>query len=121
MAIAPRVVEVVPRPVAPDVLTDAQAEVWDAVVSSLPADWFPASAHGTLASYCRHTVEADRLSQMIERQESYDVNEYDKLLKMRERETRAAMSAATKCRLTPSTQWSEQKSREVKPEKRPWE
>ena len=122
LAVAPQVVSVVPRPVAPSELTDEQAAEWEAVVSRLPADWFPRETHGLLAQYCRHVVEARRIAQLIERQEGYDIKEYDMLLKMQEREGRALSSLATRMRITQQSQWSEQKGKGGdKPDRKPWE
>lgn len=122
LATVSQVVSVVPRPVAPSELTDEQAAEWEAVVSRLPADWFPRETHGLLAQYCRHVVEARRIAQLIERQEGYDIKEYDMLLKMQEREGRALSSLATRMRITQQSQWSEQKGKGGdKPDRKPWE
>lgn len=121
LAVAATVVSVVPRPASPDDLTDEQAHEWDAIVSRMPADWFPRETHGLLAQYCRHVVAARRIAQLIERQDGYDLGEYDQLLKMQEREGRALSSLATRMRITQQTQWGEQKGRKSKPEKKPWE
>src|SRR5690606_31228401 len=80
------------RPEPPHELTDEQAHEWRAVVNRLPAEWFPRETHGSLAQYCRHVVTAGRVAQLIgamEAQEDFAVDEYDKLLKMQDRESRA--------------------------------
>ena len=103
LAVVPNVVEAVPRPVAPDDLTDEQAVEWEAIVSSEAAEWIPRGAWGALAQYCRHKVAADRVAQLLE--QSQDAGEYLELLKAQERETRALLSAATRLRLTPQSRY----------------
>jgi len=96
-------VEVIQRPDAPYDLTDEQAQEWWAVVNRLPADWFPRETHGMLAQYCRHVVAARRVAQLIakaEKRKTLDVEEYDRLLKMQEREGRAISSLATRMRIS---------------------
>lgn len=99
-------VSVVHRPDAPYDLTDEQAIEWRAIVNRMPADWFPRETHGLLAQYCRHVVAARRTAQLVERceqAENLDVDQYDKLLKIQEREGRAISSLATRMRLTQQT------------------
>ena len=96
-------VEVVQRPDAPYDLTDEQAQEWWSVVNRLPADWFPRETHGMLAQYCRHVVAARRVAQLVakaEKRRNLDVKEYDRLLKMQEREGRAISSLATRMRIS---------------------
>ena len=91
------------RPEPPYELTDEQADEWRAIVSRMPADWFPRETHNLLAQYCRHVVAARRVAQLIaqvEKKKKLDVVEYDQLLKMQEREGRALSSLATRMRLT---------------------
>ena len=101
-------VEAVQRPDAPYDLTDEQTEEWWAVVNRLPADWFPRETHGMLAQYCRHVVASRRVAQLIADHEAgssgdesgFDVETYDRLLKMQEREGRAISSLATRMRIS---------------------
>jgi len=115
-------VETVQRPDAPYELTDEQSEEWWAVVNRLPADWFPRETHGLLAQYCRHVVAARRVAQLVAAEEAgeMDLNRYDQLLKMQEREGRALSSLATRLRIT---QQSTVDKRTQKPTaiKKPWE
>lgn len=121
--------ETVQRPDAPYDLTDEQSEEWWAVVNRLPADWFPRETHGVLAQYCRHVVAARRVAQLVRSAESevdadgaavLDLNRYDQLLKMQEREGRALSSLATRLRITQQATLSE-KARKPSQAKRPWE
>jgi hypothetical protein len=113
----------VPRPVAPDELTDEQASEWTALTNRLPADWFPRETHGMLAQYCRHVVSARRVAQLIadcEAGEEFNVENYDRLLKMQEREGRALSSLATRMRLSQQTTYDKSKKKPGATRK-PWE
>lgn len=97
-------VERVVRPDAPYDLTDEQADEWWAVVNRMPADWFTRETHGLLSQYCRHTVQARRIAKLIEDMladtEGFTIKDYDRLLKIQERESRALASLATKMRIS---------------------
>lgn len=116
-------VQAVRRPDAPGELTDEQAREWAEIVSRMPADWFPRETHTLLAAYCRHVVAMRRIAQLIEAQEAsegFDVDEYDKLLKMQERESRALSSLATRMRLTQQATYDKSKKKPGQTRK-PWE
>lgn len=111
-----------PEPVAE--LTDEQAAVWVSVVNRLPADWFPRETLPMLAHYCRHVVAARRIAQLIERLESadeIDLNEYDRLLRMQDREGRAMSSMATRMRITQQASYDRKKSKGVTLTENPWD
>lgn len=111
------------RPRPPMELTKEQSAEWREVVNRLPADWFPRETHGLLAQYCRHIVAARRVSQLIdamESEENFNVEDYDRLLKMQEREGRALSSLATRMRITQQTTYDKSKKKPLKPRK-PWE
>lgn len=100
---SPAMLETVERPDAPYDLSDEQSAEWWAVVNRLPADWFPRETHGMLAMYCRHVVAARRVAQLImhaEKAKKLDLDEYDRLLRMQEREGRALSSLATRMRIS---------------------
>jgi hypothetical protein len=120
-------VGVTQRPDAPYDLTDEQSEEWWAVVNRMPADWFPRETHALLAQYCRHVVTARRVAQLIADAENpkakgagLDVDAYDKLLKLQEREGRAMSSLATRMRLTQQTTYDPKRKKPIEA-KRPWE
>lgn len=116
-------VELIKRPVPPDDLTDEQAEEWISVVDRLPAEWFPRETHGMLAQYCRHVVAARRVAQLIasvDEQDEVDVEEYDRLLKMQEREGRALSSLATRMRMSQQATYDEKKKKPAQARK-PWD
>jgi len=125
LAIAP-LVQVIPRPVAPDHLTNDEAGVWEAAVSTMAADYFRPSDYDALASLCRHTVSARRISRWIEKaigDEGIDLETMDRLHRMRERETRAASAMARTLRLTKQAQISAKGAagRVSPPGPKPWE
>jgi hypothetical protein len=122
------VVAVLERPVAPAELTDAQAEVWQSVVGARPAGWFTADTHPSLVAYCRHVVEARRIDALVdgfkpEWMETPDgLTRYERLLKLRELQTRAITSLARSMRLTHQAQYRpDSKANRPAGPKRPWE
>lgn len=111
-----------PEPTAD--LTPEQRIVWITVVNSLPAEWFRDEAHGVLSQYCKHVVAAQHVAELItdfEAGDDINVSDYDKLLKMQERESRMIASLGTKLRITPQSTWSPQKTKGTKKVKSPWD
>lgn len=116
-------IEAIPRPDAPYDLTDEQADEWRAVTNRLPADWFPRETWPLLSQYCRHVVNARRVSQLVgqaEQRKKLDIGEYDKLLAMQEREGRAICALARAMRLTQQTSYDKSKKKPLQVRK-PWE
>src|SRR5690606_2740956 len=92
------------RPGPPAELTAAEAEVWEQTVAHEAADVFGTAAlQQLLEDYGRHVVAAERLSAVIEKhlaragepepeadeEETLPLPALDRLLKMRDRETKA--------------------------------
>jgi hypothetical protein len=103
------------RPHAPADLTEGQREIWDRVVANEAADTFKTAAlQQLLKEYCRHCASSLKLSRMIEaiealpKMSSSDLADYDRLLRMRDRETSAIASRATKLRLTNQSRYTPQ-------------
>jgi phage terminase small subunit len=97
------------RPPPPDGLTDGQARAWREIVESLPADWISPAQEPLLAAYCRHVSAADQLAEIINKfepdlKQAGDLQRLNKILAMRERETKALSSIATRMRLTSQSQ-----------------
>lgn len=112
------------RPEPPEDLTPEQAAVWSEVVNRLPADWFPAETWPLLAQYCRHVMAARAIASMIERLQSSDafnIEDFDALLRMQEREGRALSSLATRMRITQQSTYSARKSSGSTKNRKPWE
>lgn len=95
-----------PRLAAPAHLSDAERAVWAEVVNDQPAEVFTVTHAPLLEMYCRHIVQARVLAdELLHFERSWLADKdglarYDKLLKMNEREARAASSLATRLRIT---------------------
>lgn len=94
------------RLMAPLHMSDAELGVWVEVVNDQPAGAFTPTHVPLLELYCRHIVQARILSDELA---NFDragmagddgLKRYDMLLKMAERESRAASSLATRLRIT---------------------
>jgi hypothetical protein len=83
-------------------LTEKQARVWQDIVDTQPGGWFRPAQEALLVAYCRHVVSANDISEKVDAFDvkSGDLNVLDRLLRMRERETRAISSLATRMRFT---------------------
>ena len=95
--------QVIERIRPPHHLNDEECVIWRICVDAHPADWFAAGGSALLlAQFCRHTVIAKRIAEMIEQTiDRATADELDLLFKMQERETRTISSLATKLRMTP--------------------
>ena len=120
------------RPGAPTDLTEAQREVWDRTVANEAADTFRTAAlQQLLKEYCRHVVSAAYLSKIIDNLEQLphleplDAVSYEKLLKLRDRETKALADKATKLRLTNQARYTPQAAataaKKAGGEMKPWQ
>lgn len=117
------VIQTIRRPEPPAELNDEQAHEWRAVVNRLPSEWFPRETHAMLAQYCRHVVMARRVSQLVEaaeNAETFDIDEYDRLGKMMERESRIMSSLATRMRISQQATYDKSKKK-GSAAKRPWD
>lgn len=116
-------IEATPRQSPSHDLTDEEVEVWVSVVNTEPADWFSASVRPLLAQYSRHVIHARRIAELLEKATSdpkLSVVDYDRLLKMQERESRAITSIATKLRITPQALTNHRGNKNPSARK-PWE
>jgi hypothetical protein len=98
-------------------LNDEQASEWREIVNSLPAEDVPRMRHAELANYCRHTITQRRLDSLIaqvESSEDFDLDKWNKLLAMRERETRAAASLSVRLGFAFSTSSERKKPQAAK-------
>ena len=113
----------VERPAPPPELSADLVDEWVRIVEVMPADWFGVQSHGVLMQYCRHRIAAKRIAHLIkvcESAEDFDLDEYDRLLKMQEREGRAISSLATRMRLTQQASYDKKKKIQTSG-KRPWD
>ena len=113
------------RPEPPVELTPEQADVWNSVTAPREADWFSEDVHPVLIQYCRHTVEARRIAQLIDQEcakGEMDLKVYLDLLKQQNRETASLTSAATKMRITQQSSRTEREAaKKTRTVRRPWE
>lgn len=124
----PGAVAVVQRPAAPLDLTPEETDVWTETVEALPADWFPSETWPLLRQWCRHTVTARRVAQLIDAEsarDELDIGTLDKLQQMQARETAALKAMAAAMRLSQQASYSArgaggEKGRRATA-KRPWE
>lgn len=97
------------RPPPPAELTKAQAEIWQSVVKAKPANWFKSDTHELLANYCRHAVEARRMSEMIDAFETEwlkrddGLARYKELIRIRDAETKAMINHGRAMRINQHT------------------
>ena len=104
----PNCVEATQRPKAPADLTKEQTEVWREIINEMPADWFGPETAPMLSQYCRHIDAARKVALLIgqaEKGEQFAVEDYARLLKMQETESRAIASLATKMRLSQQSKY----------------
>ena len=124
-------VVVVERQRPPAELTDEEVEIWAAVVDCEPSDKFSPATAPMLAQYCRHVVQAKRIAVLIERatsdidpetkQPTLSIEDYDRLLKIQERETRAISSLATRMRISQQATTNHRGNKKPIAAKKPWE
>jgi hypothetical protein len=103
------------RPTPPADLTKFQADVWQRTVAAESLDQFRSAAlQQLLKEYCRHCEAAHILAEEIEKTKPEwlrtddGLKRYDKLLIMRDRETKAMGDKATKLRLTNQSRYTPQ-------------
>jgi hypothetical protein len=99
-----------PRLRAPHGLSEDEVDLFLAIVGKLPASFFGVQDSEQLAAYCRHCIAAKTLSRTISAfnpqwmTKPGGAERLDLLLRMRERESRAALAHARSLRLTRSAQ-----------------
>jgi hypothetical protein len=99
-----------PRLRAPQGLSEDEVDLFLAIVGKLPASFFDVQDSEQLAAYCRHVSAAKGLSRTISAfnpkwmAKPGGAERLDLLLRMREREPRAALAYARSLRLTRSAQ-----------------
>lgn len=122
--VGPKALEIVERQRPPHDLTDEETEIWAAVVGAESADWFSPSTVPLLAQYCRHVIHARRVAELIERATSdpeLTAKDYDRLLKMQERESRAIATLATKMRISQQSARNDRLHKKTPAARKPWE
>lgn len=119
------------RPQAPSDLTEFQREVWDRTVGNEAADVFRTAAlQQLLKEYCRHVETAAKLTEVIDRSmasasDPVGIEHLERLLRCRDRETKALADKATKLRLTNQSRYTPgaagTASKNAATERKPWQ
>jgi hypothetical protein len=118
------------RPQPPADLTKGQKTTWERTIANEAAETFRTAAlQQLLKEYCRHVETAGRLSKQIdeatEEGAEVELDDLDRLLKMRDRETKALADKATKLRLTNQSRYTPQAAgtaaKKAHTERKPWQ
>jgi hypothetical protein len=120
------------RPEPSEDMSPEEVEIWRRVTASEPLQFFETAAtHEMLKAFCRHQATADKLTQVINQfapawlKNAEGVKRYNDLGKMRDRETRAATTQATKLRITNQSRMrseaADASARQSKRGLKPWE
>ena len=121
LAIAPT--DIVARQLAPHDLTDEETEVWVSIVNHESADWFSPSTVPLLRQYCRHTIAARKVAELILRAESdqtLTINDRQRLYAMQAQESKTLCTLATKLRISQHSQ-TNHRGNKKSAAKKPWE
>jgi len=106
------VVKIGDRPEPPLSLNPRAEDEWRRIVDRMPSDWFGAETLSLLQSHCEHVAEGEAVQMMIEKvRSSAMVNDesykrYRDLLRDKDLQTRAALSCATKLRMTQQSSYN---------------
>lgn len=104
------------RPEPPACLNDRAVDEWRRVVNRMPSDWFTDETLSLLQAYCEHVAEGEAIQLMIERVRKLAMTDddaykrYRDLLRDKELQTRAALSCATKMRMTQQASYTDKSS-----------
>ena len=117
-ALATVVVDPLGRPAAPETMSEAQREQWDAIVHSLPSDYFRPCDFALLEAYCcaavlhRDACRALEAEGFLQDHPMQGRVVHPAVTVVRQSAS-AMASMATKLRLCPSARMSEQKAATV--------
>lgn len=120
------------RPKPPEQMTARQKEIWQTIVESEPVEWFQSAAtQGMLHDLCCHRESVEQISAVLAEFKSEWIKaadgakRYQELTRMRQNETKAAASIATKLRLTNQSRYTPQAAgtaaRNMTRQPKPWE
>jgi hypothetical protein len=124
LEIVPKVFDRVERLRPPAELTDEETEVWAGVVNTQPADWLSPGAAPLLAQYCRHVVQAKRIAGLLDQatqDPTLGVKDYDRLLRLQQRESLVLALLATKMRLSQQSTTNHRGNKRPTAARKPWE
>ena len=128
--VSANVVEVTPRQIPPAELSELESGIWLSVVNTKPADWFQADTTQLMIAYCKHTSTAMTLDKQINEfdpawlADNEGIDRYQKLINMREKQTRAIVTLSRTMRLTQQSRYDAQVAATTNKKtstKKPWE
>lgn len=97
-------VTVMERPEPPDGMPDEAKREWIEIVGAVPADHFARPIYPLLEAYCTHAAARRDIVRRIEdMDEDSTLGEYDRLLGMHDRESRAMASIAVRLGIASAT------------------
>lgn len=129
VAVIDGAVALIERPEPPLHLTPDEEIEWTAVVSSLPANWFPRETHPLLEQYCRHSVTARRLGEMMDQafaRPELELSEVKEITAMQSKMTASMKALAASMRISQQSTYQPQaantsKRKNATTVKRPWD
>ena len=98
------------RPVPLEGLSEPERAIWQRITAAMPANWFNREHLDLLARYCQHQARAHTFSRMAshfkpsEIGETITLDDLDRICRMAERESRAALALARSMRFTHQSQ-----------------
>ena len=98
------------RPVPPEGFGKPEADIWRRIVAAMPASWFKREHLDMLARYCQHQVRAERFNRWANAttgetlNDGFSLEDFDRLCRMAERESRASLALARSMRITHQAQ-----------------
>lgn len=106
-------VESIPtRPEPPEYFGGRQSEIWSEVTAGMAVEWFGSETHQLLRSYCNHMSRFESMSLAADTLLAEGaLDESVKMAKAAEVESRAALSYATKMRITQQSTYHPEKNK----------
>jgi hypothetical protein len=101
----------------PDDLTPEQAVVWRMTVQARPSDYFDQACTALLVEYCRNADRANFVAGLLKQTDPTDLDLFERLAAMANRESKLLAILAAKLRISPSsTRRAEHVIRPVQPD-----
>ena len=131
LTLLPSVLERCKRPEPPADLNREETDVFLRVINTQEADWFSPANIDLLTQYSRHIVQAGRIAGWVDEMLSavdpetgrptFEIKDYEQLLRMQRAETAAIIWLATKMRLTPQSTINHRGNKVQSAARKPWE
>lgn len=122
LAVVNAEVVAIDRPPPPAGYTPEQRQKWLEIVNANPAGQFPEGRLEVLDAFVRHAVELRHIGELIKKAadaEVFDLDEYERLLKMQVSESRALASYSVRLGFAYSTAYEKRKA--PGKTRKPWE